>query len=199
MNQIYRPSDGTYFNSIGTGNTARYACFFNNVRAWNLVFPDLTTLFDVDNKSKIRISTATLYTYVLSAGVVGFNLGYNYSTNYTDRNSLLSSDSYSFTNTEGWQTFDITDILKDYCEDGQSGNAVIWGVGTSGTSSDKYFRGFNPDAQYTDQRPYILIEYGLSNFYIRTSNEWKACVPYVYLNGVWEPTTMQLRAGNEWK
>ena len=151
------------------------------------------------DKKTISIKSAILRVYINTANSATLTIGYNYSTSFDNRKSLLAQiTGVSMGTKTGSKTIDITSIVQAYCRDGQTGKFYLWAYGTGGSSSNSNFRGFNPSSSYSSQRPYITLTYDTSRARIYTDGEWKTAVPYVYKNGLWQPVAIKLCNNGSW-
>ena len=126
------------------------------------------------DKKTISIKSAILRVYINTANSATLTIGYNYSTSFDNRKSLLAKiTGVSMGTKTGSKTIDITSIVQAYCRDGQTGKFYLWAYGTGGSSSNSNFRGFNPSSSYSSQRPYITLTYDTSRARIYTDGEWK--------------------------
>ena len=152
------------------------------------------------DKKTISIKSAILRVYINTANSATLTIGYNYSTSFDNRKSLLAKiTGVSMGTKTGSKTIDITSIVQAYCRDGQTGKFYLWGYGTGGSSSNSNFRGFNPSSSYSSQRPYITLTYDTSRARIYTNGEWKTAVPYVYENGIWQPAAIKFCNNGSWE
>ena len=191
----WRPSGGNYYSSSGSSASAANHFYYSSNRAFRMNFnaPGL-------DKSTISIKSAILRVYISTANSATLTIGYNYSTSYDDRKSLLAKiTGVSMGTKTGSKTIDITSIVQAYCRDGQTRKFYLWGYGTGGSSSNSNFRGYSPDSSYSSQHPYITLVYDTSKARIYTNGAWETAVPYVYHNGVWQPAQIKLNDSNTWK
>ena len=194
----WRPTSGRYFNASGTGDTGNSYLFYNKNRAFYMGFPNLGSLLGLDKKT-LHIRSAILRVRILTAYSATLTMGYNYSTAWANRKSLLAQKTNVVMKTSaGDMDIDLTEVIQAYVADGNSGTMYLWGYGTAGSTTDSYFRGINPSSNQ-DQRPYLGITYDSSITRIYTGGAWKVAVPYIYANGQWKAAIGQLRDGGEWK
>lgn len=203
MTENWYPNYGVYWNNNGSlSENASSAFYYNSRRAWFMRFLDITNRLGVANKKVIRVSNATLYLYHDDndyANSANMTIGYNYSENYNNRNSLYASRSISMRTSSGWDAFDITNIVNTFLNDNvNNNNLILWANGYGGSSSDSRFRGYAPAAAYTSQRPYLALTYELSNAYVYDNGEWKVAIPYVYTNGEWVATLSRIYKNGDW-
>lgn len=190
----WRPSNGKYFSSSGSSADAANHFYYSSNRAFRMDFNAPT----IDKKT-ISIKSAILRVVISTANSATLTIGYNYSTSWDNRKSLLAKiTGVSMGTSTGAKTIDITSIVQAYCRDGQTGKFYLWGYGTGGSSSNSNFRGYSPGSSYTSQRPYITLVYDTSKARIYTNGAWETAVPYVYHNGVWQPALIQMRNNGSW-
>ena len=194
----WRPTSGRYFNASGTGDTGNSYLFYNKNRAFYMGFPDLGGLLGIDKKT-LHIRSAILRVRIITANSATLTMGYNYSTAWADRKSLLAQKTNIVMKTSaGDMDIDLTEVIQAYVADGNSGTMYLWGYGTAGSTTDSYFRGINPSSNQ-NQRPYITITYDSSIARVYSNGEWKVALPYIYKNGVWKPANTQIRSGGVWE
>ena len=194
----WRPTDGLYFSSSGGSSGISNHVYYSSNRAFRMDFPDLGGLLG-KAKSSLSIQSAVLTVYIMDAHSATLTLGYNYKTAFADRKTMLASRAGIVMNSSaGWMDIDLTDVIKAYIKDGTSNTMRLWGYGTGGSSSNARFRGINPSSSYTAQRPYLLLTYAAGSARIYTDGEWKTASPYVFYNGVWQPTTIKMRNNGSW-
>ena len=190
----WRPNGGRYYSSSGSSAAGDDHFYYSSNRAFRMDFNAPT----VDKKT-ISIKSAILRVYIGTANSATLTIGYNYSTSFDNRKSLLAKiTGVSMGTKTGSKTIDITSIVQAYCRDGQTGKFYLWGYGTGGSSSNSNFRGFNPSSSYSSQRPYITLTYDTSRARIYTDGEWKTAVPYVCKNGLWRPAAIKLCDNGSW-
>ncbi|MGX8706845.1 MAG: hypothetical protein ACSW8J_09730 [bacterium] len=191
----WRPNGGRYYSSSGSSAAGDDHFYYSSNRAFRMDFNAPT----VDKKT-ISIKSAILRVYIGTANSATLTIGYNYSTSFDNRKSLLAKiTGVSMGTKTGSKTIDITSIVQAYCRDGQTGKFYLWGYGTGGSSSNSNFRGFNPSSSYSSQRPYITLTYDTSRARIYTNGEWKTAVPYVYKNGLWQPAAIKFCNNGSWE
>ncbi|MBQ3909395.1 MAG: hypothetical protein II746_09380 [Bacteroidaceae bacterium] len=191
----WRPNGGRYYSSSGSSAAGDDHFYYSSNRAFRMDFNAPT----VDKKT-ISIKSAILRVYIGTANSATLTIGYNYSTSFDNRKSLLAKiTGVSMGTKTGSKTIDITSIVQAYCRDGQTGKFYLWGYGTGGSSSNSNFRGFNPSSSYSSQRPYITLTYDTSRARIYTNGEWKTAVPYVYENGIWQPAAIKFCNNGSWE
>ncbi len=195
---VWRPTSGRYFNASGTGDTGNSYLFYNKNRAFYMGFPNLGGLLGVDKRT-MHIRSAILRVRIITANSATLTMGYNYSTAWANRKSLLAQKTNIVMKTSaGDIDIDLTEVIQAYVADGNSGTMYLWGYGTAGSTTDSYFRGTNPSSNQ-NQRPYLTITYDSGIARVYNSGEWKVALPYIYKNGVWKPANSQIRSGDTWE
>ena len=192
---IWRPNGGKYYNSSGVSDDAATHFYYSSNRSFRMHFP----AFPADKKT-LSIRKATLNVNINTAYSATLTIGYNYSSAWADRKSLLASKSgISMGTATGWKSIDITSIIQAYCKDGRTDIMYLWGYGTAGSTSNSRFRGYNPASSYSGQRPYITLEFDASKVRIYLDRQWKVAVPHIYHNGAWKVVNVQAHNNSAWK
>ena len=194
---VWRPTAGRYFNDSGTGDTADSLIFYDKNRSFYMGFPDLGGLLGIDKKT-LQIRSAVLRVRILTAYSATLTIGYNYSTAWANRKSLLAQKTNVVMKTSaGDMDIDLTEVIQAYAADGYNSAMCLWGYGTAGSTSDSWFRGINPSS-YQNQRPYLTITYDSGIARVYSNGEWKVALPYIYKNGVWQLASAKIRDNGAW-
>ena len=137
--------------------------------------------------------------YINTANSATLTLGYNYSTAYANRKTLLASVAgVKMKTSTGWMDIDLTDVIKAYAKDGSTSTMRLWGYGTGGSTTNSNFRGYNPSSSYTSQRPYLLLTYSDSSVWYNNNGTWVQCAAYYNKNGSWIQVIPYYNNGDTW-
>ena len=116
----WRPSNGKYFSSSGTSADAANHFYYSSNRAFRMDFNAPT----IDKKT-ISIKSAILRVVISTANSATLTIGYNYSTSWDNRKSLLAKiTGVSMGTSTGAKTIDITSIVQAYCRESSTCGAM---------------------------------------------------------------------------
>lgn len=136
--------------------------------------------------------------YINTANSATLTFGYNYSTAYANRKTLLASvTGVKMKTSTGWMDIDLTDVIKAYVRDGTNSTMRLWGYGTGGSTTSSYFRGYNPSSG-TSQRPYLQLTYSDSSVWYNNNGTWVQCAAYYNNNGSWIQVMPYYNNGGTW-